>query len=550
MSSKRTVSIKFKQMEQKSIITAVTVYTDRAQVTRRCTAELIIGENSIIFDKLPKNVDPNNIQVNGKGAAIIKDVRFKKKQYEEIADELVLKLQKERQEVQDELSIVEDNIALANGEKDFVKQIVQKLTEPSQNKKSAELEPDKWVKMVSFYRQKMAAGDKEIRDYRHKQRVLLQKADKLTRELKDFGSKKEKTKNIVEVIVQANNEGQMHLDLTYIVPGPSWYPVYDLRIDSENKNVNIAYNAIVRQNTGENWEDVSLSLSTAKPRISGSLPSLRPWRIDIYKEIDDFDAKMDFEKVRAPLAKTMKKAKKEMQLSAGMMKDFAEAVEELPELEISEANVVTGATSVLFTIDGGSTISGNNQEFKVAVMMRDFPAEFSYSSVPKLSQFAYLTAKVKNVTDFPFLAGKSNIYLDNAFVANSKLELVAPDEEFETFLGVDEAMKVEYKFIKKYETTEGLISKKTKFAFEYKIIITNKKKTEEKITLKDQLPIAQHDDIAVELIKPDYKKDTTELKINEEKEIEWSLKIAAGQKLEIPFSFSIEYPKSESLTGL
>jgi len=90
----------------------------------------------------------------------------------------------------------------------------------------------------------------------------------------------------------------------------------------------------------------------------------------------------------------------------------------------------------------------------------------TYTIVPKLSQYAFLTAKIKNTSEYPFLPGETNIFLDGSFVATSNLKLVVPSEEFETSLGIDEGIKVDYKLIKKYEKNKGLISKKNNIVFE------------------------------------------------------------------------------------
>ena len=100
-------------------------------------------------------------------------------------------------------------------------------------------------------------------------------------------------------------------------------------------------------------------------------------------------------------------------------------------------------------------------------------------------------------------------YIDVPTDTNAEIILDGnPSEEFWTSLGIDEGIKVDYKFLKKYQKDEGLFSKKCKFIFEYLIIIKNNKKTSEEILVTDQIPISTHDDIKVDLIEPQYKEDT------------------------------------------
>ncbi|MBT4331776.1 MAG: DUF4139 domain-containing protein, partial [Candidatus Cloacimonetes bacterium] len=227
-----------------------------------------------------------------------------------------------------------------------------------------------------------------------------------------------------------------------------------------------------------------------------------------------------------------------------------ESLDELEDIVHSASTVESGATSVVFDIDGSNTIKSDNEPHLVTITIQEFPAGFRYSTIPKHSQFAYLKAKVKNGSDYPFLPGDTNVFLDNNFVANSYIKAVAPTEEFWTFLGVDESIKVEYKFVKKFDETGGLFVEKNKKIFEYLIKITNNKKTQEEIVVWDQLPISQNENIKVKLIEPAYKEDTDILKINEHKYIEWFFQPKPGEEIIIPFKYSVEYPIDTQIEGL
>ena len=117
-------------------------------------------------------------------------------------------------------------------------------------------------------------------------------------------------------------------------------------------------------------------------------------------------------------------------------------------------------------------------------------------------------------------------------------------------MGVDEGIKVEYRFVKKFDETGGIFVEKNKKIFEYLIKITNNKKTQEEIVVWDQLPISQNEKIKVKLIEPSYKEDTEILKINEHKYIEWFFEPKAGEEILIPFKYSVEYPIGTQIKGL
>jgi uncharacterized protein (TIGR02231 family) len=286
--------------------------------------------------------------------------------------------------------------------------------------------------------------------------------------------------------------------------------------------------------------------------VSGQEPTLAPWRVT--------------EKIPpAP----MLRAAIPVAYSSGMGKrkskdDFAPEEMEIEEMAasvvepaaqedffIQEAAVPeTKTTSVVFRIPKKSAINCDNKEHRVSIILFEFAARFHYSSVPKLNPLAYLKAQVTNTTEYPLLEGPANVYFDNSFVATAQMQLVAPGEEFWTSLGIDEAIKIKRKFIKKYQSQEGVFTKTNKFIFEYLIEITNNKKTEEDIKITDQIPISGRDKIIVTLMKPEYKQDSESLKKNELNMVEWFFKMKASEKKSIPFQFSVEYPRDMRISGL
>ena len=62
----------------------------------------------------------------------------------------------------------------------------------------------------------------------------------------------------------------------YVVPGAGWRPAYDTRGDVAKKEIELTYFGMVIQQTGEPWEDVELSLSTARPSLGASMPEIQP----------------------------------------------------------------------------------------------------------------------------------------------------------------------------------------------------------------------------------------------------------------------------------
>jgi uncharacterized protein (TIGR02231 family) len=215
-----------------------------------------------------------------------------------------------------------------------------------------------------------------------------------------------------------------------------------------------------------------------------------------------------------------------------------------PSINRKEVKVENGGSAIFFEIEGNHTVKNDNTEHQVTILQDTFAAHLQYSAVPKLSAHSYLRARTANHTDYPLLAGSTNIFLDGNFVSNASIDTIAPSEEFWTFLGIDEGVRVERKFLRKYEKKEGgLFSKKQKnVVYEYLFEAKNFKSRAIELIIKDQLPLSQNNEIKVELLKPIYTEDTDELKIDKLKEIVWTYKFDAGKSLQIPFEFAVSHP--------
>ena len=115
-----------------SKITKVTVYNDRAQVTRIAETNAEQGEHVFRFEKLPESIEEKSIQVNGLGKVLLKEIKYKDVHYEEILDEKKNKLKNEADKIQYLIQEISDQIAHAQKEKQFMENIVGKITGESQ----------------------------------------------------------------------------------------------------------------------------------------------------------------------------------------------------------------------------------------------------------------------------------------------------------------------------------------------------------------------------------------------------------------------------------
>ncbi len=536
--------------EVSSRVSAVTVYRDRAMITREAKLTLKPGEHSIVFSGLPANLDKNSLQVGSSEDAVLGACMFETEFFTEDVNEQASLLLKKQQDLTDQLLVLELQLHRLDGEKAFIEKIANCVTSPQRLDKESgskgSSSPDYlnvslWENLTGFYRNRHSSVDSEKLESNRQIRTIQKELEKLSAELKKLGHRKSRSRDIVRVNIEKQTEGEIVLNLSYAVPGPSWKPVYNLRFSSESDRLLFEYDAMVSQATGENWDNIDLKLSTARTSTSGTLPELDPWRINFLRPPAPASLRSNMPK------RKLARPKDEL---LGMAAPMAEPEEELVAAAIREASVEQAGASVLFRVSGATGIAGNNNETRVGISRMEFPAEYFYRSVPKLSQFAYRTARFTNSSDFPILPGRANIYHDGSMISNSAFKLIMPEQKSDVSLGVDEGLKVEYRFLKKFRKNEGLINKRTSMQFMYCINIENNTNSEVDLEVFDQFPISQDKEIEVKLILPETGRNDEQVSLDDESKITWNLSLASGEKLELPLTYLVEYPVDRLLTGL
>jgi uncharacterized protein (TIGR02231 family) len=360
-------------------------------------------------------------------------------------------------------------------------------------------------------------------------------------ELRGAGGKAFKT---VTVRVAAAQAGSLEVSLAYTVPGASWVPSYDARVASSERSVQLDYFGIVRQSTGEDWKDVALTLSTARPSLGGAAPILSVWQLDLYNPIALREQEARSRRNDMMMAKAAAAPAVNMQTLTSNA--FGAGAEELKDASFAAATIEAGATSASFKIAVSSSIPSDNSPQKVPVTSAALKAVPEYLTVPKRQTAAFLTSKVVNSSEFPLLAGAMNVFLDGTFVATSGLRTVMSGEKFDLALGVDDGIAIKHKRVQKFTEDTGLTNSGKRITYEYLITVQNNKKTTERVIVADQVPLSRNEKIVVKLLSPDAK----DVKPTDEGTLKWTLDLRPGEKRELTVKFTVEYDNNVNVAGL
>ncbi|MBI3885172.1 MAG: mucoidy inhibitor MuiA family protein [Opitutae bacterium] len=534
-----------------SRITAVTVYPDRAVVTRTATAELTGGNAEIVFANLPEALNDQSLQVSGRGTAqaTILDVSAKQTYVDFTPNARVKELEDQLKALQQQVRGLDDRGGVLDAQTTMLARMEGALfAPPAKDVPRADL--NQFTAALTYLteqKSKISAERTSLDAQREELQTKIATVQSQLNELRGAGGRGYKT---VTVRVAAAQAGNLEVALSYAVPGASWSPSYDARVLSTERAVALGYFGIVRQNTGEEWKDVALTLSTARPGLGGAAPAISPWQLDVFLPVAYQRTQTDKFAVSDGAARA--KAREDMvQLEKFAVTGSAMPTAMAPELverdaDVAQATLESGATSASFKIATTASVPSDNSPQKVPITTAKLAANLEYLTVPKRVATAYLTAKVVNSSDFPLLAGAMNVFLDGTFVATSKLRTVMPGEKFDLALGADEGISVKHKRVQKFTEDTGLTNSGKRVTYEYLITIQNNKKTAERVIVVDQVPLSRNEKVVVKQLAPDAK----DVKPTDEGALKWTLDLKPGEKRELTVKFAIEYANDVNVTGL
>jgi len=535
-------------------ITQVTVYADRAEVVRTFKGRLEAGEQTLVFDRLPGATRLDQLRVEGRGAFTLVDIRPETIQTKEVANAQVRALQDALKAQDLRQQALNQTEARLTFQKSALDKMLARLTTAGKESANPEMDPLKWAAFLDFQDKQLAEVDRQLLALQADREAVRAEVDRLNRELGALRGNERRSRLLAKVNLDVRQAGEVEVNLSYLVRGPSWSPSYDMRADTKAKTLEVTYRAEVRQATGEDWQGVSLRLSTAQPGLAGREPKMDPWFLTKAEAVA-FAGTVTGGLVVNGRADNRFQMFNEVQLMGNSMTISGVAgggtLKRMEAMDERRASVQAGGTAATFVIDRKSDILADNKPAQVTVMRESFPAYFRHTCVPKLSPFVYLKTKAVNKTGFTFLPGPTAVFLDGAFVAQANLDLVPSGQDFWTYLGVDQGVSVERKVLARREETTGVFGKKTlRTVFDQVFKLKNGKATDIELVLWDQVPASNHEDIKVVFEEPRFEKDTDDLKLNESKFLEWRLPLKAGAKQDLPFRFAVERPEDIQVVGL
>jgi len=520
-------------------VSSVCVYTDRAEITRALPLDIQTeGVQQIIVNNVSPNTDVNSVRVISSGEAIILDVSYSTVRGSEAESSnttvvTLSSLEEEKEKLNAELQRLD---ARHNWLKGFAKEQIKVSADPSTN--PPPLSPEQAATFLSFYRQELKHIYEETRSLQNKIHIIDRKME-IQRKEDDKGDKRNSEAEQAPktfVISFFAKVGKCELDFAYLISGASWLASYDVRVEGER--CCLTYYASITNETGEDWTNSDLALSTAVPTSGGKPPTLTVNTIQVTSR---------------PISRrnTVFGGLTGL-LSAGGGESAAKestTIGSAPSTPKAGMDVIQGATSATFQIKGKHSVPSDKKPHKMTVMaVRLDNVRFSYVAVPVKRPVAFLRAKMENTSDYPLLPGPISVFSGNNFVSMSQLDFTNQSETFDVFLGADSDIKVSFVGQKKKGKAGGITSKYSTQTCTHLVTIKNNKKTPIVVEMRDQFPISGDKDVKVKLLQPSEK--TPKLTRDDTSPLGnflWTHDIGDGEEKKIKYEYMVEWPEGKSI---
>jgi uncharacterized protein (TIGR02231 family) len=509
-----------------SSISQVTVYLDRARVTRNANASLPAGLSIVEFAGLPATLDEGSVAVSAKsdGALTIEGIDVRQQFLTQSANPKAQELERRIHELNDQKSSLEAQKSVLEEKRDFFKNLSAGIGKGE--KETINL--DDIRKLYTFYGEEVSNLAENILSIGQSEAKLSLEIDRLQRELNALRNAAQKEQRTLLVSVKADAALKAEFSVRYAIGNASWSSSYDAKVDSSSGKVALVYNAFVRQKTGEDWNNVQLGLSTAQPGRNGQMPELAPSFLDI----------------RAPGVYATARALPVPAPTEG------QAVKEKEESTLSteaQAEIQRSGLTVNYRVALPVTIPTDGQPHRANVTVLNLAGTPQYVTTPKLDAAVFLKVHLTNTSEAQLLPGPLNLFRDGEFTGSVQMNLVPPTSEFDLYAGRDDSIKVERKEMSSKRSESGLLNRKEVEEQRYQISLQNSRPGAIRLLIYDQIPVSKNADIAVNQgvfsDKPTaVDKDTGKLT--------WEMEIPPKVKKVIEFSYSVEWPKGKEISGL
>lgn len=509
-----------KELRIPSTISHVTVFINQAQVTRTAKVSVGAGVTHLVFEKVSPYINLNSIQAKADVSLNVLSVsqRNTSLQLKEKPTYIVA--------VEDTLAALNHQLALLAIKKEAMtgeKEVLLANKHIGGENSGVKIE-DLEDALTLFRKRIQEIGEDLLKVQQQEQRLSAIKQSfkqQLDQYIQGLGSSIE----IVITVKAIQPVNAAKLEWSYLVSNTSWTPFYDIRVKDTKSQLQLVSRAFITQNTGENWENVVLKLSTTNPNEGGTKPELTPQYLFFNDAIKQSTVSYDsYQRFDAAPAAGRKEDDKQLNVSGN-------------------ANVINNsAVNVEFNITSAYTIPSDNNAHQVDLTTQNLPAVYGYGAVPKLDKDAFVTAKVSGNDLINQMSGEAFIYFDGTFTGKTFINGTTADSIIIS-LGRDKRIQIQRVKLKDF-SSKNISGSQIRYTNTWEINVRNTRKETIILVLEDQIPVSTNKEIEVRAIQ-----FGSGVYNEASGNITWILTLEPEKTQTVKFSYEVRHPKDKILSN-
>ncbi|MCA9549200.1 MAG: mucoidy inhibitor MuiA family protein [Myxococcales bacterium] len=509
-----------------SPVDRVTVFSDRAEVTRVLRGTCKGESQGFTFNGLPTSLDARTLRGEATGRAVVEGLTSRVVPVEENTDDRRVALARELDKLGDDMKAIQAEIAnlnerqaTANGYGSMFRGLMQEqMRDPRPDEKG-------WRRALGFFASEDLSSREGMVKKNIEARTLGRRMEQLQRELSALGGVQATSQYEVTVAVRCAGENSATVRLSYVVPGATWHPEYDLRFLPASKSgvgkgqAVLTVSAVVQQATGEDWEDVEVLLSTAKPRLGAEAPYPAPLWITGYD---------------AGKAKVMVQGTEDR---ASVAPSGGAAANQGPR----SADLDDGGKSFTLKLPHRATVRADGRPYWMPVDETKGAATARRIAIPKASGYVFRAVKLDNPAAYPLMAGKLHTFRGDAYVGATALEYTAPGAPMEVSLGIDESFRVERSVMHEMNREPKLFEGRRRFERHYRIRVFNQTNAKGTVEVRENIPVSKDEHIQVSM---DKKVTTRGVMVDEHRGfVTFEVPVAQDKSAAVDLAYTISLPE-------
>jgi uncharacterized protein (TIGR02231 family) len=553
-----------------SRITQVTVYQNNALVTREVEVPAGTGTFELVVTPLPPMTADKSLYSEGGDGILVLTTRFRTRPIQEDTREEVRKLEAQlkdhaetAEKLKSDMQTLQKNIDMLGKLEGFTEVNVKGTTE------KGTMNGDTIITLSKYVMDTREQKAKDLVDLSQQLQHNQEETEFLKRKRDEIAAGTTKTERDAVIVVDKKNAAAGKVRLNYLVDTASWRPQYKFRAGKDEKEpVQVEYLAAVAQQSGEDWRDVNLILSTAQPMLNAAPPDLRMLEVALMPkgagnpmEVPNPNQLQDnLKQAQGFRGQAQKEYAGNKDASGGDLINKASALEQTNEFLFvpgEDAQKKAGrrswneGQSVTYHLDTKLTVPSRPDEQVLEVARLTMEPDYFYKAVPVLTSHVYRLANLTNKSKQVLLPGEATMYMGTDFVGRMDLPLVAIGEQFTTGFGVDPQLQVQRQLLDKSRAMQG---GNQVLKYEYRILVSSYKAEPVKVEVWDRLPHAENETVGVSMGKTEPEVSADPVYQREQRPnnlLRWDLKVDPnmnGEKAQVVrYDFKMELDKQMTI---